>query len=424
MATDIIVPPLGESVTEATVARWLKSQGDAVAVDDPLVELETDKVTLEVNAPAAGTLAEILVPKDANVSVGGVLGRISDGAGKQAAKPSSPPKLAAVPASKPAPTPAAKAVPPLAANAANTKESADAVARSGPAVRRLVQESGLDPARVAPSGKDGRLTKGDVLNALEKPVTPAAPAAQGAANLKESVPREVGPLEQRVRMTRLRRRIAERLKEAQNTAAILTTFNEADMTEVMALRERFRAEFEKKHGVRLGFMSFFVKACIAALKEIPTANGEIDGDDIIYKNHYDIGVAVGTDQGLVVPVLRDADHLDFAEIEKSVADLGRRARDGKLKLEELSGGTFTITNGGVYGSLMSTPILNPPQSAILGMHKIQKRPVVVGDQIVARPMMYLALSYDHRLVDGRVAVTFLVRVKECIEDPERLLFSV
>jgi 2-oxoglutarate dehydrogenase E2 component (dihydrolipoamide succinyltransferase) len=231
-------------------------------------------------------------------------------------------------------------------------------------------------------------------------------------------------LEQRVRMTRLRRRIAERLKEAQNTAAILTTFNEADMTEVMALRERFRAEFEKKHGVRLGFMSFFVKACIAALKEIPTANGEIDGDDIIYKNHYDIGVAVGTDQGLVVPVLRDADHLDFAEIEKSVADLGRRARDGKLKLEELSGGTFTITNGGVYGSLMSTPILNPPQSAILGMHKIQKRPVVVGDQIVARPMMYLALSYDHRLVDGREAVTFLVRVKECIEDPERLLFSV
>ena len=225
-------------------------------------------------------------------------------------------------------------------------------------------------------------------------------------------------------MTRLRRRIAERLKEAQNTAAILTTFNEADMTEVMALRERFRAEFEKKHGVRLGFMSFFVKACIAALKEIPTANGEIDGDDIIYKNHYDIGVAVGTDQGLVVPVLRDADHLDFAEIEKSVADLGRRARDGKLKLEELSGGTFTITNGGVYGSLMSTPILNPPQSAILGMHKIQKRPVVVGDQIVARPMMYLALSYDHRLVDGREAVTFLVRVKECIEDPERLLFSV
>ena len=412
MATDIIVPPLGESVTEATVARWLKSQGDAVAVDDPLVELETDKVTLEVNAPAAGMLAEILVPKDGNVSVGGVLGRISDGAGKPAAK------AAAAPAPKPAlaPAPAVKAVSP----------SPDAVARSGPAVRRLVEENNVDAARIAPSGRDGRLTKGDVLNALEKSSAPS-PAAPAAPTLKPPappIPRETGPLEERVRMTRLRRRVAERLKEAQNTAAMLTTFNEADMTEVMNLRERYRAEFEKKHGVRLGFMSFFVKACIVALKEIPTANGEIDGDDIIYKNHYDIGVAVGTDQGLVVPVLRDADRLDFADIEKHVADLGHRARDGKLKLEELSGGTFTITNGGVYGSLMSTPILNPPQSAILGMHKIQKRPVVVGDQIVARPMMYLALSYDHRLVDGREAVTFLVRVKECIEDPERLLFGV
>ncbi|MGA3304877.1 MAG: 2-oxoglutarate dehydrogenase complex dihydrolipoyllysine-residue succinyltransferase [Stellaceae bacterium] len=412
MATDIIVPPLGESVTEATVARWLKSQGDAVAVDDPLVELETDKVTLEVNAPAAGMLAEILVPKDGNVSVGGVLGRISDGAGKPAAK------AAAAPAPKPAPAPApaVKAVSP----------SPDAVARSGPAVRRLVEENNVDAARIPPSGRDGRLTKGDVLNALEKSPTPP-PAAPAAPTLKPpapSIPRETGPLEERVRMTRLRRRVAERLKQAQNTAAMLTTFNEADMTEVMNLRERYRAEFEKKHGVRLGFMSFFVKACIVALKEIPAANGEIDGDDIIYKNHYDIGVAVGTDQGLVVPVLRDADRLDFADIEKHVADLGHRARDGKLKLEELSGGTFTITNGGVYGSLMSTPILNPPQSAILGMHKIQKRPVVVGDQIVARPMMYLALSYDHRLVDGREAVTFLVRVKECIEDPERLLFGV
>jgi 2-oxoglutarate dehydrogenase E2 component (dihydrolipoamide succinyltransferase) len=411
MATDIIVPPLGESVTEATVARWLKSQGDAVAVDDPLVELETDKVTLEVNAPAAGMLAEILVPKDGNVSVGGVLGRISDGAGRPAAK-------AAAPAPKPAaaPAPAVKAVSP----------SPDAVARSGPAVRRLVEENNVDTARIAPSGRDGRLTKGDVLNALEKSPasSPAAPAAPTLKPPAPSIPRETGPLEERVRMTRLRRRIAERLKEAQNTAAMLTTFNEADMTEVMNLRERYRAEFEKKHGVRLGFMSFFVKACIVALKEIPAANGEIDGDDIIYKNHYDIGVAVGTDQGLVVPVLRDADRLDFADIEKHVADLGHRARDGKLKLEELSGGTFTITNGGVYGSLMSTPILNPPQSAILGMHKIQKRPVVVGDQVVARPMMYLALSYDHRLVDGREAVTFLVRVKECIEDPERLLFGV
>ena len=400
MATDIIVPPLGESVTEATVARWLKQPGDAVKVDDPLVELETDKVTLEVNAPAAGTLSEILVPKDGNVAVGGVLGRI-DGAGKPAARPaptpppvktaSPPPKPAAPPPPKPAP-----ATPP------------DLMARSGPAVRRMIAESGVAPASIPASGKDGRLTKGDVMAALDKPTAPA----------------ETGPREERVRMTRLRRRIAERLKEAQNTAAMLTTFNEADMSEVMALRERYRETFEQKHGVRLGFMSFFVKACILALKEIPAANAEIDGEDIVYKNHYDIGVAVGTEQGLVVPVLRDADRLDFADIEKQVADLGRRARDGKLKLEELTGGTFTITNGGVYGSLMSTPILNPPQSAILGMHKIQPRPVVVNGEIVARPMMYLALSYDHRLVDGREAVTFLVRVKECIEDPERLLFGV
>ena len=427
MATDIIVPPLGESVTEATVARWLKQPGDAVAVDDPLVELETDKVTLEVNAPTAGTLAEVLVPKDGNVAVGGVLGRITDGKGKPAAKaegkpaptaapaPAEPPPQLRAPiqASQPkveVPKPPAKAAP------------ATNVARSGPAVRRLVDENKVEPARIPPSGRDGRLTKGDVLTALEKGAAASAPAAVQAA--VPAVAREVGPREERVHMTRLRRRIAERLKEAQNTAAMLTTFNEADMSAVMALRERYRESFEKKHSVRLGFMSFFVKACIVALKEIPAANGEIDGDDIIYKNHYDIGVAVGTEQGLVVPVVRDADRLDFADIEKQVGDLGRRAREGKLKLEELSGGTFTITNGGVYGSLMSTPILNPPQSAILGMHKIQQRPVVVGGQIVARPMMYLALSYDHRLVDGREAVTFLVRVKECIEDPERLLFGV
>src|SRR5579872_5338746 len=409
MATDIIVPPLGESVTEATVARWLKQPGDSVAVDDPLVELETDKVTLEVNAPTAGTLAEVLVPKDGNVAVGGVLGRIAEGngKGKPTAKadgkptPTAPPPRAA--ASKAPPT-APAPVPELAK-------------RSGPAVRRIVEENKIEPARIPPSGRDGRLTKGDVLAALETRAAPAPATVPVAA-------RETGPREERVPMTRLRRRIAERLKAAQNTAAMLTTFNEADMSAVMALRERYRESFEKKHGVRLGFMSFFVKACIVALKEIPAANGEIDGEDIVYKNHYDIGVAVGTEQGLVVPVVRDADRLDFADIEKQVGDLGRRAREGKLKLEELSGGTFTITNGGVYGSLMSTPILNPPQSAILGMHKIQQRPVVVGGQIVARPMMYLALSYDHRLVDGREAVTFLVRVKECIEDPERLLFGV
>ena len=415
MATDIIVPPLGESVTEATVARWLKQPGDSVAVDDPLVELETDKVTLEVNAPAAGTLAEVLVPKDGNVSVGGVLGRITEGNGK--AKP------AAKTESKPAPAaPPLKAATPKIPAAAPAVPAPDQAKRSGPAVQRLVQENKVEPARIPPSGRDGRLTKGDVLAVLEKGGTASAPTAVQSA--VPAVAREAGPREERVHMTRLRRRIAERLKEAQNTAAMLTTFNEADMSAVMALRERYRESFEKKHGVRLGFMSFFVKACIVALKEIPAANGEIDGEDIVYKNHYDIGVAVGTEQGLVVPVVRDADRLDFADIEKQVGDLGRRARDGKLKLEELSGGTFTITNGGVYGSLMSTPILNPPQSAILGMHKIQQRPVVVGGQIVARPMMYLALSYDHRLVDGREAVTFLVRVKECIEDPERLLFGV
>jgi 2-oxoglutarate dehydrogenase E2 component (dihydrolipoamide succinyltransferase) len=296
--------------------------------------------------------------------------------------------------------------------------------RSGPAVRKLVEENQLDPAKIAASGKDGRLTKGDVLTYLERGASTAPPAAAKPAPAAPRPPRELAPMEERVRMTRLRRRIAERLKEAQNTAAMLTTFNEADMSAIMALREQHRESFEKKYGVRLGFMSFFVKACIIALKEIPAVNGEIDGEDIIYKNHYDIGVAVGTEQGLVVPVVRDADRLSFAGIEKAVADLGRRARDGKLTLEELSGGTFTITNGGVYGSLMSTPILNPPQSGILGMHKIQKRPMVVGDKIEVRPMMYLALSYDHRLVDGREAVTFLVRVKEALEDPHGMLFDL
>jgi 2-oxoglutarate dehydrogenase E2 component (dihydrolipoamide succinyltransferase) len=423
MATDIKVPPLGESVTEATVARWLKNQGDAVAVDDPLVELETDKVTLEVNAPAAGMLSEIVAEPGSNVSVGGLLGRIGEGAGKPAAKPAptkAPQAAAPAPATK-APAPAAKAPAPASQPAARANGGADVLARSGPAVRKLVEETGVDAARLAGTGKEGRLTKGDVLTALKGGAPSPAPAPALAV---ARAPREIGPREERVRMTRLRKRIAERLKEAQNTAAMLTTFNEADMTAVMAFRERYRDGFEKKHGVRLGFMSFFVKACIVALKEIPAANAEMDGDDIIYKNHYDIGVAVGTEQGLVVPVVRDADQLGFAEIEKAVGDLGRRARDGKLSLDELSGGTFTITNGGVYGSLLSTPILNPPQSAILGMHKIQKRPVVVGDKIEVRSMMYLALSYDHRLIDGREAVTFLVRVKECIEDPQRMLFGV
>ena len=415
MASEIKVPTLGESVTEATVARWLKKAGDAVAMDDPLVELETDKVTLEVNAPAAGVLSEIVAPEGANVAVGAVLGRIGEGTAKPAAPARAQPAAVA-----PAETrkPAAAAVAPASAGNVAVLE------RSGPAVRKLVEENRIDPAKIAASGKDGRLTKGDVLAYMERGAAVPSAGTPQPPPAAPRPPREPQPMEERVRMTRLRRRIAERLKEAQNTAAMLTTFNEADMSAVMTLREQHRDSFEKKYGVRLGFMSFFVKACIIALKEIPAVNAEIDGEDIIYKNHYDIGVAVGTEQGLVVPVVRDADRLSFAGIEKTVADLGRRARDGKLTLEELSGGTFTITNGGVYGSLMSTPILNPPQSGILGMHKIQKRPMVVGDTIEARPMMYLALSYDHRLVDGREAVTFLVRVKESLEDPHGMLFDL
>jgi 2-oxoglutarate dehydrogenase E2 component (dihydrolipoamide succinyltransferase) len=409
MATEIKVPTLGESVTEATVARWLKKIGESVAVDDPLVELETDKVTLEVNAAASGVLTQIAADEGANVEVGGVLGYI-DGAGAQAAaapaKPAAPPAPAAIPA-------------PVAASDLD---------RSGPAVKKLVAESGVDAAGIAATGKDGRLTKGDVLAAIAAPPPPparstAVVAPSGEATAPHPV-RETAGREQRVRMTRLRKRIAERLKDAQNTAAMLTTFNEVDMSATMALRETYKEAFEKRHGVRLGFMSFFVKACISALKELPMVNASIDGDDLVYHNFYDIGVAVGTENGLVVPVVRDADKLGFAEIEKTIGAYGRKARDGKLTLEELTGGTFTISNGGVYGSLMSTPILNPPQSAILGMHKTQKRPMAIGDKIEIRPMMYLALSYDHRVIDGREAVTFLVRVKENIEDPQRLLIDL
>ena len=413
MTTNIVVPALGESVTEATVAKWLKAAGEPVKADEPLLELETDKVTLEVFAPAAGTLSEIRVDAGSTVEVGAVLGVIGDGAAAASAP------AAKAPAKEPE-KPAAKA--------------AAAVEPLSPAVRKLIDENKLDAAAVPASGKDGRLTKGDVLAFLEArgktTIAPAAPSAPSAPAPAPSVPappvppRATGPREERVRMTRLRKRIAERLKQAQNTAAMLTTFNEVDMTNVMALRNHHKDAFEKKHGVKLGFMSFFVKACIVALKEIPAVNAEMDGDDIIYKNFYDIGVAVGLEQGLVVPVVRDADALSFAAIETKITDLGRRARDGKLALEELTGGTFTISNGGVYGSLMSTPILNPPQSGILGMHKIQPRPVAVGDKIEVRPMMYLALSYDHRLVDGREAVTFLVRVKECIEDPQRILLDM
>ena len=411
MATDITVPTLGESVKEATVARWFKKVGERVEMDEPLVELETDKVTVEVNAKAAGTLAEIKVPEGENVAVGALLGSIGEG-GAAAAKPA-PAKAEAPKAEAPKP----------AAPQAVAKPAGDA--KLAPSVQRLVEENRLDPKTIPASGKDGRLTKGDVLSRMESGAK--APAPQGPAASQPSAssgPRPQAAREERVRMTRLRKRIAERLKEAQNTAAMLTTFNEVDMTKVNEARLHYRETFEKKHGVRLGFMSFFVKASIVALKEFPAVNAEIDGDDIVYKNYYDIGVAVGTPQGLVVPVLRDADQLSFAGVEKTVAALGQKARDGKLAIEDLTGGTFTISNGGVYGSLLSTPILNPPQSGILGMHKIQERPIAVGGKIEIRPMMYLALSYDHRIVDGREAVSVLVRIKECLEDPQRIMLDM
>jgi 2-oxoglutarate dehydrogenase E2 component (dihydrolipoamide succinyltransferase) len=419
MAVEIKVPALGESVTEATVSKWLVKAGDSVAIDQPLCELETDKVTVEVNASVAGAVVDLAVAEGATVQVGGLLCHIEAGAAGTAPKPAAAAAPAAAPAvPKPVPAPA----PPPAPVAAAAPALAGAnLAASGPAVRKLAEEKGVVAAAIQPGGKDGRATKADVLAALDSVSMPQAPVSRPAV---PAGPRARADREERVRMTRLRRTIANRLKEAQNTAAMLTTFNEVDMTNVMALRERLKEDFEKKHGARLGFMSFFVKACIAGLKELPAVNAEIEGDDLVYKNYYDIGVAVGTPQGLVVPVLRDADMLSFAGIEKGIGDLGRKARDGKLAIADLMGGTFTISNGGVYGSLMSTPILNPPQSGILGMHKIQQRPMVVGGEVKARPMMYLALSYDHRVIDGREAVLFLVRVKECIEDPERLLLGV
>jgi len=408
MAQDIVVPTLGESVTEATVAKWFKAEGDRVEMDEPLVELETDKVAVEVNAKSAGTLGEILVQPGGEVKVGGVLGRITEGAGSGAPRPAAKPM--ATPASAPKMTP-----PPAPSQPTEPKAPGMPLA---PAVRKIVEDNRLDAARIPSTGKDGRLTKGDVLTFMEtKGVSASIPVPAARAP-------ETGPREERVKMSRLRRRIAERLKEAQNTAAMLTTFNEVDMSAIMALRATYRDAFEKKYGMRLGFMGFFVKACIQALKEIPEVNAEIQGDEVVYKNHYDIGVAVGTENGLVVPVVRDADRLSLAEVESTIAALGKKARDGKLAIEDMQGGTFTISNGGVYGSLLSTPILNPPQSGILGMHKIQERPVVEKGQMVVRPMMYLAMSYDHRLVDGREAVTFLVRVKDCLEDPARILLDI
>ncbi|HEV2532704.1 2-oxoglutarate dehydrogenase complex dihydrolipoyllysine-residue succinyltransferase [Phenylobacterium sp.] len=414
---DIMTPALGESVTEATVAKWTKKAGDAVRKDEILVELETDKVSLEVAAPADGVLSEIAAEEGATVEPGAVLGKIAEGAA--AAKPNG----GAKPAEAPAPAPAAKAEPPPApAKAPPAKPASEPAAAAepvmAPSAQRIVAENKLDPTKIAGAGKDGRITKGDALAALEARGNAPAPAPAPQA------PRAVREREERVKMTRLRQTIARRLKEAQNNAAMLTTFNEVDMSAVMAIRAQYKDAFEKTHGVKLGFMSFFVKAVIHGLKMVPAVNAEIDGQDLIYKNHYDISVAVGTERGLVTPVVRDADQMSLAEIEKTIGALGKKARDGQLALEDLQGGTFTISNGGVYGSLMSMPILNAPQSGILGMHKIQERPMVVGGQIVARPMMYLALSYDHRVVDGQGAVTFLVHVKEAIEDPQRLLLDL
>ncbi|QCK86240.1 2-oxoglutarate dehydrogenase complex dihydrolipoyllysine-residue succinyltransferase [Phreatobacter aquaticus] len=409
MATEIRVPTLGESVTEATVAKWFKKPGEAVTKDEPLLELETDKVTLEVNAPASGTLAEIVADSGTTVGVSALLGQISEGGAAAAPAPKAEAPKAAAPA------PVAAAAAPVAAKAA----SAD----NGPAVARMAAESGVSPAAVAGSGKDGRVTKGDMLGAIAAGISAPAPAAAAPAARAASTAADA-PREERVKMTRLRQTIARRLKDAQNTAAMLTTFNEVDMGQLMALRAQYKDLFEKKHGTKLGFMGFFVRACVQALKDIPAVNAEIDGTDLIYKNFCHVGVAVGTDKGLVVPVVRDADQMGIAQIEKTIADFGKRARDGKLSIDEMQGGTFTISNGGVYGSLMSTPILNAPQSGILGMHKIQDRPMVVGGKIEIRPMMYLALSYDHRIVDGKEAVTFLVRVKESLEDPARLVMDL
>ncbi|MEO6608094.1 MAG: 2-oxoglutarate dehydrogenase complex dihydrolipoyllysine-residue succinyltransferase [Aestuariivirga sp.] len=405
MTKEIRVPALGESVTEATIGKWFKKEGDAVKVDEPLVELETDKVTVEVPSPVSGKLEKINAAPGATIAVGALLGSIAEGAAGISAS---------VPAKPATPTPPTPPTPPPAPMAAKPADST-----LSPAVRKAVVENNLNPADISGTGKDGRITKGDVIATLEKPAAPAPvqPVSLPAANASSGT-------EERVKMSRLRLTIARRLKDAQNTAAMLTTFNEVDMSAVMALRNQYKDVFEKKHGVKLGFMSFFVKACIQGLRDVPAVNAEIDGEDIVYKNFYNIGVAVGTDKGLVVPVLKDAENLSFAGIEKSIAAYGKKARDGQIQIADMQGGTFTITNGGIYGSLMSTPILNAPQSGILGMHAIKERPVAVNGQVVIRPMMYLALSYDHRIVDGKEAVTFLVRVKEGLEDPQRAILDL
>jgi 2-oxoglutarate dehydrogenase E2 component (dihydrolipoamide succinyltransferase) len=433
MSIEIRVPTLGESVTEATVGKWFKQAGDAVKVDEPLVELETDKVTVEVPAPASGVLGDILVESGSTVAVGSLLAALKEGAGKSA-----PPAAAAQ--APPPPQPSPSQSPPA---AHKTTESAhNGTPPPSPSARKALTEAGLEAAEVQGSGRRGQILKEDVANAVKSAAPPAAAPSADAASVTNVVAvqpppttivmRDVrlpsaandGTREERVKMSKLRQTIARRLKEAQNAAAMLTTFNDVDMSAVMALRAQYKDVFEKRHGVKLGFMGLFVKACIQALRDVPSVNAEIDGDEIVYKNYYHIGVAVGTEKGLVVPVVRDADRLGLAEIEQRITEFGKRARDGKLSIEDMQGGTFTISNGGVYGSLMSTPILNAPQSGILGMHRIEERPVVRSGQVVARPMMYLALSYDHRVVDGKEAVTFLVRVKECLEDPQRFVLEL
>ena len=440
MATDVTVPTLGESITEATLGQWLKKPGDAVKVDEPIASLETDKVAVEVPSPVAGTMGEQVVAEGATVNVGSVIARIE--AGEGAAAPAAP-AAAATPAQEtvaqsdvnpagPAETPALKGDP-MAPHAEGGESEDSGSLTLSPAVRRVVLEHQLDPSKIKGTGKDGRLTKDDVLAAAKEGKAQAAPAPSAPAEAvartapKSEVPASAGAQErreERVRMTRLRQTIAARLKEAQNTAALLTTFNDVDMTAVMEARGRYKDLFEKKHGIRLGFMGFFVKAAALAARDVPSVNAKIEGDEIVYHDYLDVSVAVSAPNGLVVPVVRNAHAMSFAEIEKAIADFGKRAKDGTLTMEEMRGGTFTISNGGVFGSLLSTPIINPPQSAVLGMHRIEERPVVRDGQIVARPMMYLALSYDHRLVDGREAVTFLVRMKEALEDPTRLLIDL
>ena len=413
MSIDIKVPSLGESVTEATIARWYKSIGDSVTIDEPLLELETDKVTLEVPAPVSGQLTDIKVKDGDTVEVGAILGAIAEGAVGTEKAPDPQPTIETIEEKPIVEKPKAEEV----KEVETIKEPASVSNELSPAVRKIVAENNIDINKINPSGKNGRITKEDALSSISSQSTKTvSPSKTKATNSNQTT--------ERVTMSRLRKTIAKRLKDAQNTAAILTTFNEVDMTELIKVRNEYKEFFEKKHGVKLGFMSFFVKACITALKEIPEVNAEIEGDDVIYKNYYNIGVAVGTDQGLVVPVIKNADELIVADIEKEIASLGKKARDGKLSISDMQDGTFTISNGGVYGSLMSTPILNPPQSGVLGMHKIQERPIAIDGEIAIRPMMYLALSYDHRLIDGKAAVTFLVRVKESLEDPRRILLSV